>query len=799
MAVVVWIVFGWRDRPRRMWLLPGVFLFWVNTQGLFALGFVILAMGIADASLRPSMWRRDRREWWGLLIAACGLSVIACLINPYGLRGLLFPLSLAGTMGNPVFRTIGELTPIPQFIRSLGIPEFPAELTLGNLPNAVRVSIVEFPAFPLPLKLHLGAMALGCVSFAFPILGGLAAYSRRAANEPSASKESSASKSAKGRKGGKGSTAGVSSAVDEATGPFAGFSLFRLLMWTFFSLLSLQATRNSHQFAAAMGFVTAANLAEGASLFSRSRRPGKAADASDAASVSPGAAVALAFVGLVLVWVGTGQFYQDAGEGRVIGWGEEPLWFPHEAVKAAGADGLPDKFASFHNGHAALYDYYFGPEKKVFSDARLEVIGPVLYQKQNQLSTALNRNEPIWRSLVNGIGRPVILADHAANSGVSVTLLAANDYACTHFDPVAAVFAPTESLQGTSIRPFDFLAAHYDPNGFRAYDEPTRLALTRALRNIAGGLSANGRDDLARPLNLAGVGLASAMAHAQNDSAERWKLLGQLLQTAAATLQLEVPPTTIDPVADLTLLRCMRALRRAANESGNGDFSTLYSLAMLQRGLAQSDQELSTLERLVRLTPINTTQSTELENARTRIAELQRKLSSSSSPTSTAGKPSDNGFARAEIEREVDRLIAAGRVLAAAETLETVLPRFGAPLELVEKLGAIRLWLGDRESAEKAYARLEDQRKRELMAALGLILDADLNGAVDRLSVVEKLANDRSEDDAYRFVIAALKAQILAETGDAAGARKAADEAGNQADTPGRRDIAERLHRLIPK
>ena len=39
--------------------------------------------------------------------------------------------------------------------------------------------------------------------------------------------------------------------------------------------------------------------------------------------------------------VGSGQFYRLTGEGRTIGWGEEPLWFPHEAAKFAGAPACP--------------------------------------------------------------------------------------------------------------------------------------------------------------------------------------------------------------------------------------------------------------------------------------------------------------------------------------------------------------------------------------------------------------------------------------------------------------------------
>ena len=104
MSLVMLVVFHWRKYPRIMWLLPPVFLGWVNTQGLFVLGFVILAMGLAEVAADPASWQRSQRPWWSRTVACIGLSVIATLFNPYGFRGLIFPLELAGTMGNPVFQ-----------------------------------------------------------------------------------------------------------------------------------------------------------------------------------------------------------------------------------------------------------------------------------------------------------------------------------------------------------------------------------------------------------------------------------------------------------------------------------------------------------------------------------------------------------------------------------------------------------------------------------------------------------------------------------------------------------------------
>ena len=68
------------------------------------------------------------------------------------------------------------------------------------------------------------------------------------------------------------------------------------------------------------------------------------------------------------------------GEGRVVSLGEEPVFFAHEAARFAGEPGMPSRFLSFHNGHASLFEYYHGPERKVYTDPRLEVAGADLFK-----------------------------------------------------------------------------------------------------------------------------------------------------------------------------------------------------------------------------------------------------------------------------------------------------------------------------------------------------------------------------------------------------------------------------------
>lgn len=88
-----------QGRLKKLWLLPVVFLLWVNTHGTFALGFAIFALYWAGGTvklqfgtLRSQLWSAAERrhlEIVGLL------SLLASLITPYGTRLFSFPLQMA--------------------------------------------------------------------------------------------------------------------------------------------------------------------------------------------------------------------------------------------------------------------------------------------------------------------------------------------------------------------------------------------------------------------------------------------------------------------------------------------------------------------------------------------------------------------------------------------------------------------------------------------------------------------------------------------------------------------------------
>jgi tetratricopeptide (TPR) repeat protein len=112
----------WRlpQRPKLAWLLPAVQILWVNMQGLFILGPILLGLFVASEGARyywerwfgTLKWDDAQRRWWLHVGGASAAVLAACLVNPYFLDGALFPLALLPKVtakGNPYKSYIDEL------------------------------------------------------------------------------------------------------------------------------------------------------------------------------------------------------------------------------------------------------------------------------------------------------------------------------------------------------------------------------------------------------------------------------------------------------------------------------------------------------------------------------------------------------------------------------------------------------------------------------------------------------------------------------------------------------------------
>lgn len=119
-ALSAWLLQRHREGDRRAaWAFPVVMLLWVNSEGLFVLGFLLLGAAILDTP-------RDRRLWQAL-----GLSAAAAFVNPWFAEGALHPFVL--------FTRISQAMPI--YSRTIG--EF-----LGPFHGeAIRPAVIVFPFY----------------------------------------------------------------------------------------------------------------------------------------------------------------------------------------------------------------------------------------------------------------------------------------------------------------------------------------------------------------------------------------------------------------------------------------------------------------------------------------------------------------------------------------------------------------------------------------------------------------------------------------------------------------------------
>lgn len=114
--------------PRALWLLPPLFLLWVNLHGGYVIGLVLLALALAGEVVARALGR-PAANLRALALATLG-AVAATLVNPHGLEALRYPFSYAGT-GNASQRFIAEWQS-PDFHRGAFLP-LAASLLLGLL------------------------------------------------------------------------------------------------------------------------------------------------------------------------------------------------------------------------------------------------------------------------------------------------------------------------------------------------------------------------------------------------------------------------------------------------------------------------------------------------------------------------------------------------------------------------------------------------------------------------------------------------------------------------------------------
>ncbi|MDR3636481.1 MAG: hypothetical protein P4L84_21940 [Isosphaeraceae bacterium] len=735
LSVFLAVLCRWQHRPWLALVLPVVELLWVNSHGLFVLGPIVLTFALVDAALRPGAFAQGRSRWWRIAATACALTFLACLVNPYGILGALYPLQLAQTMRNPIFsELIAELTPIPLFIKRT-----------GGLHN-------------LPLQIHLATMFLGGLSFLVPL--AWAAWVRmHPGPEPAVAQD--VGSEPKPRKARKSKSAPTPPTPVE---PAVGLSPLRLLLFGAFSYLSWQATRNSHQFAAVVGTVTAWNFGEWAAAIRRRNWQERQTPARFAAAYR---LLAFGAIAVVFALVASGQFYGWTREGRTIGLGEEALWYPHAAAQFAGRPDMPTRLLTYHIGHASLYEYYHGPKRKVFADARLEVIGPDLFQRYNELHRRILTNDPNWDRALGDGERPAILVGHNEEAVLAGALLGSSHWRCVWFDPVASIYVHDSYPKAVQAYEVDFGARHFRPSGDTdPQGNPALLAAAKALSKCVAQLQERQLAGRARPLVWLGLDYARRIEQADPRGLDGWKVQGQIELSRGAlspTARYRLP---YNPVFDLSVFRATYAFRRALEVSPH-DFLTLLELGeiVFNRTRGMGEEALPLLDDLVNVPPLNSQQAQTQAGIASDRAALVEQL---------GPEPPRTWANLSELDRTIKALLDRGRVRSAADFLERAYPTDPRPWDVADRLALLRLHLGEPARARALWARSVEPPTpalRTARVALTHLIEGNFDAA--RAAYHEAIAADAGLFEAH-FGLAALE-QDDARAGEAlSAARRAA-------------------------
>ncbi|MCH2572487.1 MAG: hypothetical protein MK103_14060, partial [Planctomycetes bacterium] len=343
--------------PGLLWLLPFIQMLWVNFQGLFVFGPILVGAYfldqivfvwryrhvskiVADKSVRGQGDYADHRlcEQVGSLklLLVCLLVLFACFVNPYTWQGALFPIQLferVGTDHEFFKQRVGELRSIGDFLRD-------APSMMQALANPYFAAIV------ITTVMMVASFVLRGFWFLRAIEG-------------------------------------------------RSYLVFRILIVLGFSYLGWQTRRNVSHFAVVVGFVTLCNFSETWRHLRReqgnSQQPWKRY------------MVRFSIMGLMAgcAWlVVQNHFYEWTGSGRQFGVKERSNWYPHDAAVFSGKPGMPSKALIANWGHASVYIYHNGPDYKVFMDGRLEVNDRTTMENYEAITDSMTTDDGRWEHLL---------------------------------------------------------------------------------------------------------------------------------------------------------------------------------------------------------------------------------------------------------------------------------------------------------------------------------------------------------------------------------------------------------------
>lgn len=442
LACWLWIVARLDDRPGLIWLLPLIQLVWTNCHALFVLGLVVGGCLLADHAARSLAGGR-----WGLepvgsrltgraLLWSGGLSLLACLVNPYFEEGALFPLVLYrkfSTEQDFWSHHIGEFQqPIDFILRTPGgwkqmylLAETgvwcAAAASFACLARFRRVSVLRLLLFAGFSHLaweanrntnifSLISGAIACENFA----DALAARGRPSAGQALGARGS----------GGRGSRrAGGTDSLPEVTPPQQE------------PCLSDAAVRSA--------------APDGRRRRTRLRL------------TQLMCAVA---AGLILSVV-SGEWARWGETNKSFGLGEARAWFAHDACRFAGQRGFPARAFVSHEGQAAVFIYHNAPGRLVFMDPRLEVHTQQSYQRFVDVRNWMRNADRRWVTAVRGTDGqlPAIILDSRFSRAEITGVYNTPGWRLVFADAAAAVFLEEPLANRLKLRIADPRPLFYPP------------------------------------------------------------------------------------------------------------------------------------------------------------------------------------------------------------------------------------------------------------------------------------------------------------------------------------------------
>ncbi|HVX13117.1 MAG TPA: hypothetical protein VHC22_18175 [Pirellulales bacterium] len=599
LAIYLAVLHRWDERPRLVWFLPVVQVLWVNTHGLFVLGPVVMGLWLAARAIE-SFWRSRSRNSassdpdvgqdyaWRKTLLVMGAVVAACLVNPYLVRGALFPFELfpkIAASANVYKQTVGEFASLGSWARSQELPGSrsayfcAAYFLLNFLPASFLLPAVWSAATSNPSVAGRAAQGRKDVPtedgrwgwlLALACGATLAVISMRSLPGRALSWWEIGRYAPLGwlMLGGAGAAALRQSRVAVQAGLAGSVAMaawtitLRAILYSRDDLLGMSGGAVWGLAAIALasaavplrsrlrldrvllavtfgylamqalrngplfGLVGGAVLAGNLGEWMADWQRGSRRGLVHAASGLAFKLVSGAAMAFWIFAIVTNRYHDWTRQRREFGFDEAPFVSAHAAARFAGQSGLPTRAVCFNLGQAGVYSFHNGPEHKPFIDARLELPSEDDYRRYLELESDLNHNGPAWPAILADLGNPLVLVLHTSDHAAEAALLSHEAWRCIYFDAVGAVFVSDDlsDLQ-ESFPTVDFGTRHFRHSRSSSPEPPqTVLHEARALQQIGRAISAMGGEPQ-WALELAALGLATEATREEPFSSQTWTLL----------------------------------------------------------------------------------------------------------------------------------------------------------------------------------------------------------------------------------------------------------------------------------